>query len=59
LAWTNKKIKHAMIEISQHCLAWNNKELHVLIISVNKLGLFTSFINIGCPCISFYAKKNE
>ena len=37
-----------MIEISAHCLAWNNKELCVLIISV----VFTSFINIGCPCIA-------
>jgi hypothetical protein len=35
-----------MIEIREHCLAWNNKELCVLIISVSKLGVFTSFIII-------------
>jgi len=57
LAWINK-IKHDMIEISEHCLAWNNKELCVLIFSVSKLGVFTSFINIGCPRIA-YIKKNE
>ena len=50
------KIKQAMIEISEHCLAWNNKELCVLIISVSKLGVFTSFINIDCSSITFYAK---
>jgi hypothetical protein len=46
-----------MIETSEHCLAWNDKELLALIISVSKLGVFTSFINIGCPRISFYAKQ--
>ena len=45
-----------MIETSEHCLAWNNKELCVLIISVSKLGVSTSFINIDCPYISFYTK---
>ena len=45
-----------MIETSEHCLAWNNKELYVLIISVSELGVFTSFINIDCSCISLYAK---
>jgi len=28
-----------------------------LIISVSKLGVFTSFINIDCPCLSFYTKN--
>ena len=46
-----------MIETSEHGLAWNNKELHVLIISVNKLGVFTSFINIDRSCITFYTKQ--
>ena len=46
-----------MIVTSEHCLAWNNKELCVLIISVSKLGVFTSFINIDRSCISFFAKK--
>lgn len=48
-----------MIEISEHCVAWNNKELHVLIISVGKLGVLTSFINIGCPCIAYIHKLNK
>ena len=47
-----------MTWLKKHCLAWNNKELCVLIISFYIL--FHETLNFeNCPCISFYTKKKE